>query len=153
MSFLKVGVPAVIVVLLALAAGLLYCYRANPVLYRAAESGSVDPEPFLVIFNPLRDRGPERDTEAFLELLRGGKCAQAAAALDGDGAERQEICSLEAERPLRSWRLANRHDQPGRVKVFYRVNRDEHEDYLGNLWVTLERRGQAWQVTGYECWY
>lgn len=144
----KVMVFAV-VLLLALAA-YLYNQRSRSVLYRYVEAGDPIKEPAFAIFNPFRDQGPERGAETFLEVIKAGQCEQALSLLPKHN---QETCEREKESPLMAWRLSNRTDQPERVRMYYRVNRETYEGYQGQLWVTLEKHGEDWKVVQYECFY
>ena len=37
--------------------------------------------------------------------------------------------------------------------MYYKVNRKTYDGYQGQLWVTLEKHGENWQVTQYESFY
>jgi len=148
---LKVLVFAVVIVL-GLAA-YLYYQRSRSVLYRYLEAGNPVKEPAFAIFNPFRDRSPEESAEAFLEVIKAGQCEQAMSGVPGALQHRQETCEREKDSPLIAWRLANRTDRPEKVKMYYRVNRKTYDGYQGQLWVTLEKHGENWQVMQYECFY
>ena len=148
---LKVLVFALVVVL-GLAA-YLYYRRSRSVLYRYVEAGNPVKEPAFAIFNPFRDRSSEDSAEAFLEVIKAGQCEQAMSGVPGLLQHRQETCDREKESPLTAWRLANRTDHPEKVRMYYRVNRKTYDGYQGQLWVTLEKHGEDWQVMQYECFY
>ncbi len=148
---LKVLVFAVVLVL-----GLtayLYYQRSRSVLYRYVEAGNPVQEPAFAIFNPFRDRSPEHSAEAFLEVIKAGQCERAMSALPNMPEYRQDICEREKGSPLMSWRLKNRTDEPQKVRMYYRVNRKTDDGYQGQLWVTLEKQSEEWQVKQYECFY
>jgi hypothetical protein len=105
------------------------------------------------IFNPFRDRNPERCAEAFLELMKLGRCEQAIAELAIGTEYRQYICEQERNNILTAWSLKDREDNPPKVKMRYLVKRQKYGDTEGQLWVTVEQCGSQWQVTNYECWY
>jgi hypothetical protein len=146
------GLVFVVVLLLALVA-YLYYQSSRSVLYRYVETGNPVKEPAFAIFNPFRDHSPERSAETFLGIIKDGQCEQAMSAVPGTLEHRQETCEHEKESPLMAWRLANRTDQPERVRMYYRVNRKTYDGYQGQLWVTLEKHGENWQVMQYECFY
>ena len=148
---LKVVVFAV-VLLLGLAA-YLYYQRSRSVLYRYVEAGNPVKEPAFSIFNPLRDRSPERSAEAFLENIKAGQCERTMSALPDTPEHRQEVCEREKASPLVSWRLTNQSDESQKSRMYYRVKRKTYDGYQGQLWVTLEKHGPDWQVTRYECFY
>jgi hypothetical protein len=110
-------------------------------------------EPAFAIFNPFRDRSPEHGAEAFLEAVKAGQCERAMSALSDKPESRQEVCEREKGSPLMSWQLKNRTDEIQKVRMYYRVNRNIYDDYQGQLWVTLEKQGEEWQVKKYECFY
>jgi hypothetical protein len=141
-----------VVLLLGLAA-YLYYQRSRSVLYRYVEAGNPVQEPVFAIFNPFRDRSPEHSAEAFLEVIKAGQCERAMSALPDTPESRQDICEREKESPLMSWRLKNRTDEPQKVRMYYRVKRKTYGGYQGQLWVTLEKQGEEWQVKQYECFY
>jgi hypothetical protein len=149
---LKVGVFAA-AVMLGTIATYLYAVRSTSVLYAYVEAGSPTKEPAFSIFNPFRDRGPERSAEEFLELLKAGQCAQAMAALPVNPERRQDTCEREGSYPLASWSLGNRRDEPQKVIMYYRVKRENLNDIRGPVWVTVEKQGGRWHVTRYESIY
>lgn len=148
---LKVLVFAV-VLLLGLAA-YLYYQRSRSVLYRYVEAGNPVKEPAFAIFNPFRDHSPEHGAEAFLEVIKAGQCERAMSVLPDKPEYRHEVCEREKGSPLMSWRLKNRTDEPQKVRMYYRVKRKTYDGYQGQLWVTLEKQGEEWQVKQYEGFY
>lgn len=134
-------------------AAYLYSERAKPVLYAYYYAGDPLREPAFTIFNPFRDRGPERGAEAFLEMLRAGRCEQAVAGLAVTDEYRQDTCEREKKYPLVSWRLMNRTEMPQGVKMYYHVWRDNHRDGYGSMWVTVGERGGRWEATDLDRFY
>ena len=134
-------------------AAYLYFVRSSPVLYKNVEAGDPVKEPTFSIFNPFRDRSPEHSAEAFLKQLRAGQCEQATVALSVLPERRQDICERERRSPLASWRLKNRTDEPQKIKMYYQVKAENHNDLQGQAWVTVEKQGEKWQVTSYERFY
>jgi hypothetical protein len=152
---MQVGLKVLVFVaaLLLGVAAYLYYQRSKSVLYRYVEAGNPVKEPAFTIFNPFRDRSPEHSAEAFLEIIKAGQCERAMLALPDSSEHRQEICEREKESPLTSWLLKNRTDEPQNVRMYYTVNRKMYDGYQGQLWVTLEKQGEQWQVKKYECFY
>ncbi len=145
-----------LVLLIALVIGVVaysYSVRSMSVLYRFNEKGNPLKEPAFAIFNPFRDRAPESHAEAFLNLLKEGKCEEATAVLSFTPEYRQELCGREANSPLLAWKLTNRTDNSDTTRMYYRARRKNYDGYQGQLWVTVEKRGNDWQVTKYECFY
>jgi hypothetical protein len=151
----KVAIKVLIVftVLLIVVAVYLYSVRETPVVYRHVERGGPVDEPAFAIFNPFRNRGPERQAEAFLRLLKEGHCEQALSVLPVKQEYLQELCQREAKSPLLGWRLTNRSDEGNKVRMYYWVKRKGYNGYQGQLWINLEKRGEDWRATEYECFY
>jgi hypothetical protein len=131
----------------------LYLTRSEPVVYRFVEARVPSDPPIVSIFNPFRDRSPEKCAEAFLELMKVGECEQAMAGLAIDSKYRQYVCEQEIANNLMEWNLKDRNDHPEKVKMRYLVKRHSYTDAKGQLWVIVEKHNSHWQVTNYECWY
>lgn len=67
---IKLLVLASLVTLSALAS--LFVLQSRPVVYRYYEAGNPIKEPAFVIFNPFRDRRPEKSAAEFLQRLKWG---------------------------------------------------------------------------------
>ena len=148
---------AVVLKLLILAATLmlgivayLFVMQSRSVLYRYFETGSPTKEPVFAIFNPFRDRLPERSTENFLQRLKDGACQSAMSGLAYELQYQQETCEHEMTNALTTWRLTNRTDEPQSVRLYYQVGRKKYPDLKGQVWLTVEKRGNHWEVTRYD---
>jgi len=141
------GTMVVIVVLSLLAA------RSRPVVYALTESGDPVREPIWSLFNPFRDRAPERVAEAVLSDLERSEYAEALSQIDAPGATRSEIAEREKEYHLRSWKLLNRRDDGATTRLFYRTARGNASSFDSPLWVSVQRRRDGWKVTRFEAWY
>lgn len=134
-------VSVLIIALLVATAGYLYYQHSIPLLYRHSEPGDPVKEPTFAIFNPFRDRSPERSAEAFLAALKAGQCDVAMSFLSDRSVERiQEMCERDKEHPLVDWRLRNRSDQFDKVRIYFQVNRSGYDGYKGQSWVTVEKK-------------
>jgi hypothetical protein len=142
-------ISAIAVMLITVA---LYLMRSRSVLYAGDIAGDPVGESSFSIFNPFRDRSPEHVAETFLELMKGGQCEQAMAALPAEQEYRQYICESEKKYPLMSWTLKNRKDEPQKVKMFYWYWPEGSESH-DRLWVVAEKCGEQWQITSYERYY
>src|SRR5262245_38486420 len=131
----------------------LYLIRSKSVIYRFAESGSPDGQAAVSVFNPFRDRQPEKCAAAFLELMKAGECDGWIDELSDDEEYRQYICKQEGTMALMVWNLKRREDNPRKVKLYYLVGRRHYANAEGQLWLTVEEHDSQWQVTKYECWY
>ncbi|MEW5980680.1 MAG: hypothetical protein AB1898_33340 [Acidobacteriota bacterium] len=135
---------------------LLYVTRSKPVLFTSADStkASLERDPLFSIFNPFRDRAPERSAESFLQLISSGRCEQALAPLAMKPDSRRYHCQMEKEDPLKSWRLADRKEQSSTgAQLFFRVARKNYADYAGKVWVNVQRRDDRWHVIDYSAIY
>lgn len=128
----------------------LLVMQSRSVLYRYFEAGSPTKEPAFVIFNPFRDRHPENVAEIFLQRMKEGKCQDVMSELIHDIQYQQDTCEHERTNSLTSWQLRNRADEPQSVRLYYQVGREKFPDLKGQVWVTVEKRGDQWQVTRYD---
>lgn len=147
------GVLLFIAVVVVAVIGCLYLMRSESVIYKFVEAGTPGGLPTISIFNPFRDRQPEKCAAAFLESMKAGQCEHLMAGLAVDMEYRQYICQQERTDALMAWNLKGREDSPRKVKLYYLVGRRHYANAEGQLWVTVEERDSQWQVTNYECWY
>jgi hypothetical protein len=131
-------------------AAYLYYARSTPVLYSYVEAGDPTKEAAFTIFNPFRDRKPEGSAETFLVQLKAGECERTMAALSHTAQYIQDTCEREERYPLASWRLKNRTDELHKIKMYYQVERKNYNGLQGQVWITVEKHGEQWQVTRYE---
>src|SRR5262245_8968897 len=90
----------------------LYLMRSKSVIYRLVESGSPGGHPAVTVFNPFRDRQPEKCAAAFLESIKAGRCKQLMDELAVDAEYRKYICKQEGTNALMMWNLKGREDNP-----------------------------------------
>ena len=131
-------------------AAYLFVMQSRSVLYRYFEAGNPTKEPAFAIFNPFRDRQPERSAEGFLQRLNVGDCESAMSGLAQELQYQKDTCEHEKTNPLTSWRIRNRTDEPQSVRMYYQVGRQKYPDLKGQVWITVEKRGDQWQVTRYD---
>ena len=95
------------------------------------------------MFNPFRDRSPERSAEFFLKELESGGCAP-----------HDSIC-VEAfkKHHVSNWRLKNRDDDQGSIELYYGVTEyvstNPYYTESGEGTVDLVRKDGSWVVTNY----
>ena len=145
-----------LVALIVAAATLLACLialRSRPVLYRYYETGNPIHEPAIAIFNPLRDREPERLAEEFLKGLRTGACSNLMRELSASAEFQQQTCEHESSNRIISRKLRNRTDEPSKVKLYFSASHETQLDLASQLWVTLELNGTSWRVIRYDRYY
>jgi hypothetical protein len=123
----------------------------RPVLLRLKDPSAVDPgDGLLVIFNPFRNRAPERYAEQFLERLKEGKCLELKAIAEQNY---EYICTKESEHKLLNWKLVDIKKESRKLILFYRALRVGYKGYDGNTWLNVEQQGDGWEVTSFEAWY
>lgn len=116
------------------------------VLYKYKDRAAVDPaDELFVIFNPFRDKTPEVEAEKVFEMIKNGNCEQISTNVKID-------CERENEYKLKSWNLADREETENRINLHYKVYRREANHY-SNVWITLQKASEKWQLIGYEAWY
>ena len=131
----------------------LFAVRTQPVLYSYVEAGNPIKEPVFAIFNPFRDRDPERKAREFLQRLKDGGCEEVMSALEYEVQYGKETCEHERTNSLMSWKMGNRTDEPQRVRLFYRVRRKQSPNISGQVWLTVEKQSNGWHVTRYDRYY
>lgn len=129
---------------------ILFIMQSDSVLYRYVEVGDPTKEPAFAIFNPFRDRQPEKSAEDFLLRLKHGDCQSAMSELVHRLQYQQDTCEHEKSKTLTTWRLRNRTDEHQSVRMYYLVGRQTYRDLRGQVWVTVEKRGNRWHVIRYD---
>lgn len=146
-----IGTAAVLVLSGAMFA--LLTARSRPVLWSVLENGDPTEEPLFAIFNPFRNRAPERAAEAVLRDLKEKQVAKALARVPADANHRAYLTSQEQRHGLRRWCLENRTESGATTTLFYLTARGDSRRCLSPLWIALERSGDGWKMTRFEPWY
>jgi hypothetical protein len=142
--------------------------RTRPVLVSLPESGHPFHGPFLSIFNPFRDKLPERVAEKALVDLREGHFDSVFRNLQLPEEMLRQKRQLEMKCRLRSWKLVDREDRAGQVRLLYKVWRDyptprkkpppgidTHDTSAPPAWLVVTRatKGATWTVTDLQTAY
>lgn len=142
----KLTVAGVVLIAAALV-GALLARNAYPVLWRAPFSVNQlsGQDHNYVLFNPFRDRAPERVAAAYLEAMRRGSCTDAEKLTANIVLPNQFTCEqMQSEhrnvRNLFVQRLRDRRKDGDLVVLYYSKTR-----YEGN-WVALRQQGGEWRV-------
>lgn len=104
---------------------------------------TIAPDPTMVrprsfcIMNPLRDRTPERASEAILSALRSGRID----VLEQIALQRERADVIESEKkwPIRSWRIGQRRDTDNRSQLMYWVRRGNGYAYEEEVYFDVDR--------------
>lgn len=84
--------------------------RSGPMLVDG-RTGPMGDEPWLRIWNPMRDRSPERAGREYLRQIQSAKCKEAVAGLPIRVEEKATACAKQSRIPLKdACRLAERRD-------------------------------------------
>jgi hypothetical protein len=140
-----------LVVLIVVIAGTVFVQDRRPVLIRMPfglnqETGDHN----YVLFNPFRDRSPERAAAEYLEAMRRGDCADAqrrSTNLELPNGLTCEQLQYESRnyRDLFVQPLRDRNESRGDVVLYYSNCRCGVE---GN-WIAVRRSGDDWRVVGF----
>jgi len=138
----------IVVGVFCLFAGLLgYLVRfAGPVLYSNRDRASASQGPTFILFNPLRNRSPERVAEQFLEQLKMGECAKAVASLPMPLDNQVTMCEKEGQAALDAWTLKDRSESDGVVSLHYALRREGFEGFGGGSFFQIQESSGAWKI-------
>jgi hypothetical protein len=125
--------------------------RSRPVLYELRDEGDPLQEPIVSLFNPFRDRAPERPAVEVLSALQHGNYARAFADTRLPAEVVAGVVGLEKQRPLRGWSLRGRSALPAGASLFFQTDREGVAE--SRLWITVERAAGRWRVTHFEALY
>ncbi len=101
----------------------------------------------FVVWNPFRDRAPERATDNFLNDLRANRCSGP-----------DDLCryALPNHR-ISDWTLAYRENLPAGVRLYYKLTKygtsDRAYHLTGEGSVFVRRAGARWEVTWYSSYF
>lgn len=124
----------------------LFMLRRHTVLFTLNEAGSASEDPAFVVFNPFRDRTPEKIAEKFMQQLPSEHCMELVAPMRGDYAE--HICSKEQQFVSKDFRLINRRDVGNSVELSFEVKRVNSPPSISRL--TMQQVDRAWKVVDYQ---
>jgi len=101
-----------------------------------------------VLFNPLRDRLPERAAAAYLDAMRRGNCSDASALAQNPSMPNDLTCEqLQQEESKYQWLfvqpLRDRREVTGAVFLYYSTT-----GYEGN-WIQVRNTPAGWRVVGF----
>lgn len=140
-----------IIVTVAIIAATVLVRNEYPVLVRMpfglnAETGDHN----YVLFNPFRDKSPERIAAAYLQAMRRGNCADAERLGTNPELPNEMTCEqlqneYSNERNLFVQRLRDRKESRGDVILYYSNSGSGVE---GN-WIAVRQSGGGWRVVGF----
>ncbi len=124
---------------------------APPVLFRTYHFGAISERP-IAVFNPLRDRAPERLGDAVLAQMKAGEYSQVLEPHVSDAERRKHIYLREAEYPIESWVLGDRYDNGIEVTLLYWAKRKNYPSDA-RISIFIERYNGGLRVDGYNPLY
>jgi hypothetical protein len=130
----------------------IYLYFSKPVIWSLSEPGDPIGQPFFIVMNAFREKGPEKAAEALLDQLERGQCEEVVLGLK-DNEKYTDICERESINKLDDWKLSNRVDTSENVELFYRVKRKPTDDYTGWMRFKLEKESGGWKIKNIESIY
>jgi hypothetical protein len=107
----------------------------------ACDCGKVTDWERVVLWNPLRDRAPEKAADQVLLTIQSGGCETVVAA--------QQICERESHFKIVSWSLTGVDSDGDSVGYRFWVKRTSKglDGADGSVWMTVRREGVAWKVS------
>lgn len=125
----------------------VYLYFSKSVVWSLSEPGDPVGEPFFVIMNPFRNKGPERAAEDVLYAIKNGDCESVIANLKSPPASYEQLCEKYSNDPLVSWKLLNRQDKGSLTALYYQIGSASDPNYRRDLWIDVEEAENRWKVT------
>ena len=130
---------------LALLVGFIYLGRSSVLVRLQSPWGSVRAQPALVIWNPLRDRSPEQASDRFLVALSRENCDLVLRKTVVPADRLPELCRGFERHRLLSWKLVDRHDLQGQVKLVY-LHQSQGVRAPEDMAIWLGSNGEEWEI-------
>jgi hypothetical protein len=121
-------------------------WGAGPVLYSSRGRASASQGPTFILFNPLRNRRPERIAAQFLEQLKLGECSKAVSGLPIPLDTQVTMCEKEGQAALASWTLKNRFELDDVVTLHYALRREGFEGFGGDGFFQIQEVSGDWRI-------
>ncbi len=133
--------------LLLLAAGLWVGWRYIETKSMACECGDPVDKDRFALFNPFRDRRPERIAIAVVKTYQSGKCQLVSPGIT--------YCPEGMRADVASWKMTGRVSMKGGVMIRFWVTRPERGGPNAGdpLWVVLLKNGESWKVDRIDTYY
>ncbi len=130
--------------------GLLWSAFAGPMLLHF-KSGALQCDKRFVIWNPFRNKEPERFGTQLLAAIHSSECREAMVSLEVPAEENRGACEKQERRPLvGSCALVERRDKGNTVWLLFQCSQEAHCDVLADVGLSLRHRGKKWVLEGYE---
>jgi hypothetical protein len=133
-----------------LAALVAWAALSGPMLINA-KFGPMPADPRLGVWNPLRDRSPERYGSVYLRKIQSATCRQEAAGLQIADKDKVTACAKQSRIPLASTcRLVERSDHKSEVWLLYQCPYQDSSHMFAEVDIVLKHESDSWLLTFYE---
>lgn len=113
--------------------------------------GPMRDEPRLAIWNPMRDRNPERAGYEYLRRIQSANCKEVLAGLPLRIEEKATACAKQNRIPLKNGgRLVERTDGKSGVWLLFKCEYQNTPGFLADVDVTLRQEKGVWILYSYE---
>jgi hypothetical protein len=113
--------------------------------------GSLRADPRLGVWNPIRDRSPERFGGMFLRRIQSANCQQEAAGLQIANQEKVTACAKQSRMPLESaCRLVERSDHKAEVWLLFQCPYRDSSHGFADVDIVLKHESSSWVLRFYE---
>jgi hypothetical protein len=131
-------------------AALLWMVLAGPMLLHF-KFGPLQSDRRLVVWNPFRNKEPERFGAQYLAAIQSPQCRETMAKVDVSNQEKGEACEKQERRPLvGSCPMVERRDKGDAVWLLFQCSQQAHDDVLADVGLSLRKRENVWVLEGYE---
>jgi hypothetical protein len=143
--------PRIILVIgSALGIVLIWMSLAGPVLVRGG-FGAVENARWLMIWNPLRNKGPEKFGAEVLSSIQSPQCSETLARFALPDQQAGGACEKQQSRPLLApCPLVERRDMDKEVWLLFKCAEKAYQGNTDEIGISLERSGQTWELVRYE---
>jgi hypothetical protein len=109
------------------------------------------PDEPLCIWNPIRDRSPERAGCEYLRQIQSAKCKEVIAGLPIRMEEKAAACAKQSRIPLKdACRLVERSGGKSSVWLLFKCEYQDTSGFLADVDITLKQEKGAWILYSYE---
>lgn len=113
--------------------------------------GPMRDEPRLCIWNPMRDRNPERVGYEYLRQIQSANCSEFVAGLPIRIEEKTTACAKQSRIPLKdACRMVERTDGKSGVWLLFKCEYQDNPGFLADVGVTLKQEKGVWILCSYE---
>ena len=140
-----------VVLFIVLGSCLLWLILARRPMLLHVKLGPLQSDRRLVVWNPFRNKEPERFGAQSLTAIQSPRCREAVSKLDMSDEERLVACEKQERRPLVGLcSLVERRDKGDTVWLLFQCPQEAHPDVLADVGLSLRQRGSKWMLEGYE---